>query len=83
MIYPILAYGDNILRIEAEDCPEGSEDLTKLVEDMYETMYNANGVGLAAPQIGLSHRILWLTQHKWVMSPRKESKERLLIRKFR
>lgn len=57
MIYPILAYGDNILRIEAEDYPEGEKDLTELVESMYETMYNANGVGLAAPQIGLSHRI--------------------------
>jgi len=57
MIYPILAYGENILRIEAEDFPKGDKDLTELVENMYETMYNANGVGLAAPQIGLSHRI--------------------------
>ena len=57
MIYPILAYGDNILRKEAEDYPRDSEDLTQLVENMYETMYNANGVGLAAPQIGLSYRI--------------------------
>lgn len=57
MIYPIVAFGDNVLRQEAEDYPRDSEDLTKLIEDMYETMYNANGVGLAAPQIGLSHRI--------------------------
>lgn len=57
MIYPIVAFGDNILRKEAKDYPQDSEDLTALVEDMFETMYNANGVGLAAPQIGLSHRI--------------------------
>lgn len=57
MIYPIVAYGDNVLRKEADDYPKDSEDLTQLVADMYETMYNANGVGLAAPQIGLSHRI--------------------------
>lgn len=57
MIYPILAYGDNILRKEAKDFHRDSEDLTALVENMFETMYSANGVGLAAPQIGLSHRI--------------------------
>ena len=57
MIYPIVAYGDNVLRKEAQDFPEGSEDLTALVESMFDTMYNANGVGLAAPQIGMSHRI--------------------------
>ena len=57
MIYPIVAYGDNVLRKEAEDFPKDSKDLTELVESMFETMYNANGVGLAAPQIGLSHRI--------------------------
>ena len=82
MIYPILAYGDNILRIEAEDCPEGSEDLTKLVEDMYETMYNANGVGLAAPQIGLSHRIFVVDSTQMGNESEKGIKERLLIRKF-
>jgi len=57
MIYPIVAFGDNVLRQEAEDYPKDSKDLTTLVESMFETMYNANGVGLAAPQIGLSHRI--------------------------
>lgn len=57
MIYPIVAYGDPILRKEAKDFPEGSEDLTAVVESMFETMYKANGVGLAAPQIGKSFRI--------------------------
>jgi len=57
MIYPIVAYGDSVLRKEAKDYPKESEDLTTLVENMFETMYKANGVGLAAPQIGKSHRI--------------------------
>lgn len=57
MIYPIVAYGDSVLRKEAEDYPRDSEDLTPLVENMFETMYKANGVGLAAPQIGKSLRI--------------------------
>ncbi|MFT6053856.1 MAG: peptide deformylase [Roseivirga sp.] len=57
MIYPIVAFGDNILRKEAADFDRDAEDLTKLVEGMFDTMYNANGVGLAGPQIGLSKRI--------------------------
>lgn len=57
MIYPIVAYGDAILRKEATDYPKDAEDMTDLVESLFETMYHANGVGLAAPQIGLLHRI--------------------------
>lgn len=58
MIYPIIAYGDPVLRKVAQDIPnDGSVDVKKLSEDMFETMYNAQGVGLAGPQIGLSSRI--------------------------
>ena len=58
MIYPIIAYGDPVLRKVAKDIPnDGSVDIKKLSEDMFETMYNAQGVGLAGPQIGLSYRI--------------------------
>ncbi len=59
MIYPIVAYGDTVLKKVAEDIQKNDAtfDLKKLVSDMYETMYNANGVGLAAPQIGLSLRL--------------------------
>ena len=56
MIYSIVAYGTPVLRKEGEDLPE-KEDVKKLVEDMFETMYAANGVGLAAPQIGKSIRM--------------------------
>jgi peptide deformylase len=57
MIYPITVYGDPILRKKTEDIPQTYEGLKKLAEDMFETMHNADGVGIAAPQIGLSLRI--------------------------
>lgn len=56
MIYPIVAFGDPVLKKKAEEIEKGT-DIKKLVEDMFETMYEANGVGLAAPQIGLSLRL--------------------------
>ncbi len=58
MIYPIVAYGDPVLRKVAQNIDkEGNIDIKKLVEDMFETMHAANGIGLAAPQIGLSLRL--------------------------
>lgn len=57
MIYPIVVYGDPVLKREAEDIEEGSMDVIKLRDDMFETMYEASGIGLAAPQIGKSLRM--------------------------
>ena len=57
MIYPITVYGDPILRKITSDIERNNEGIEKLVEDMFETMYNAEGVGLAAPQIGHSMRV--------------------------
>jgi len=57
MILPIRAYGDPVLKKVAQDIAPGHPDLKKLIADMFETMYAANGVGLAAPQIGLSIRV--------------------------
>lgn len=57
MIYPITLYGDPILRKKAPDIGRDYEGINQLVDDMFETMHNAEGVGLAAPQIGLSVRI--------------------------
>ncbi len=57
MIYPIVAYGDPVLRKEAEDIAQDYPKLDVLLEDMFETMYAAYGIGLAAPQIGLPIRI--------------------------
>ena len=57
MILPIVAYGDPILKKEAEEIEKDYPDLQKLITDMFETMYHAKGVGLAAPQIGKSIRL--------------------------
>lgn len=57
MIYPIIAFGQPVLRQRAKEIDASFPDLPQLIEDMYETMYNAKGVGLAAPQIGKSIRI--------------------------
>ena len=57
MILPVVAYGDPVLRKEADDVVEGMEGLDALIANMWETMYRAEGVGLAAPQIGRSIRL--------------------------
>jgi len=57
MIYPIVAYGHPVLKKKAEEVAPGEFDLVELAEDMFETMYNAQGIGLAAPQIGKSIRV--------------------------
>lgn len=57
MIYPIIAYGSLVLKTKAKHIEKGSIEIQELMGDMFETMYNAQGVGLAAPQIGLGIRI--------------------------
>lgn len=58
MILPIYLYGQPVLRKEAEDVPADYPELKALVSNMFETMYHAEGVGLAAPQVGLSLQLL-------------------------
>ena len=57
MIYPIVKYGDPVLEKTGAPVTVFDEDLRKLVDDMFESMYAAHGVGLAAPQIGIGRRI--------------------------
>ncbi len=57
MILPIRAYGDPVLKKVAQDIEPGHTGLKQLIADMFETMYAASGVGLAAPQIGQSIRL--------------------------
>ncbi len=57
MIYPIIAYGDPVLRKVTREIKEGELDIREIADNMFETMYNASGVGLAAPQVGLNVRI--------------------------
>lgn len=56
-IFPIRTFPDPVLRSPAADVVDFDEDLARLVEDMLDTMYEAPGVGLAAPQIGISKRL--------------------------
>jgi peptide deformylase len=60
MILPIVAYGAAVLRKVANDIDADYEGLPKLIEDMWETMYASNGVGLAAPQINRNIRLFVL-----------------------
>ncbi|WP_374166245.1 peptide deformylase [Arcticibacter sp. MXS-1] len=57
MKLPIVAYGDPVLKKKAEDISKDYPELGQLIQNMFETMYSANGVGLAAPQVGLSIRL--------------------------
>ncbi len=57
MILPIIAYGDPVLKKKASDISKKYPKLDELIANMYETMYASHGVGLAAPQIGLSIRL--------------------------
>jgi peptide deformylase len=56
-LYPIRTFGDPVLRTRAEPVGEITSAVERLVDDMLETMYEAPGVGLAAPQIGVSKRL--------------------------
>lgn len=58
MILPIYTYGQPVLRKVAQDIPTDYPDLQQLISDMYETMEASSGVGLAAPQIGKSIRVV-------------------------
>lgn len=72
MIYPVYVFGSPILRKKAKEIEEGEEGLSELVENLFETMYASDGVGLAAPQVGISKRIFVIDA-----SPMKEDDEAL------
>jgi peptide deformylase len=57
MIYPIVKYGNPVLETPAQTVTVFDQELKKLIEDMFESMYAAHGVGLAAPQIGIGKRL--------------------------
>ena len=57
MVLPIYVYGHDALREETEPVQDNTDELQQLVDDMIETMYNASGIGLAAPQVGRNERM--------------------------
>ena len=63
MVYPIVIYGHPVLRKVAEDVEKDNPGLKQLINDLFETMYRSEGLGLAAPQIGKSLRVLSSTEN--------------------
>jgi peptide deformylase len=74
MILPIVKYPEPVLQQPGEPVTEFDNDLRKLVADMFETMYAAQGIGLAAPQVGVSKRITVID-----LSAAKEPSRKLVI----
>ena len=75
MVLPIVAYGYPVLSKVAKDIDADYPDLQQLIDNMFETMYNANGVGLAAPQIGLGIRIFVIDSEQLFQDEEEEEDE--------
>jgi len=69
MVREIILMGDSVLRTRADDFDGVDDDVRALIDDMFETMYAADGVGLAGPQIGLSRRIIVVDPHEPDVEP--------------
>jgi peptide deformylase len=83
MIHKIVAYGDPVLKKPAEEIEENYPNLKELIADMFETMYEANGVGLAAPQIGLSIRLFIVDGTPFCEDEELEDDERKVLETFK
>jgi len=83
MILPIVAYGDPVLKTECDEIDKNFEGLSELIEDMFETMYNANGVGLAAPQIDESIRLFIVDGSPFGEDEELEEEERNMLMDFK
>ncbi len=83
MILPIVAYGDPVLRKMGKDISKDYPNLEKLIEDMYETMYAAFGVGLAAPQIGLPIRLFLVDATPFAEDEDLDERERVFLKDFK
>jgi len=75
MILPIVAYGDPVLRKKAVDITKDYPGLSQLIANMFETMKQAKGVGLAAPQVGASIRLFIIDAAPYVVSDDEEDDE--------
>ena len=83
MILPIIGYGDPVLRKVCEDISPNYPNLNKIIDDMYETMYNAFGVGLAAPQVGLGVRMFLVDTTPFSDDEDLEKDEQATLRGFK
>ena len=82
MILPIVAYGDPVLRKVAVTIDAAYPDLEKLITNMKETMYNASGVGLAAPQIGKAIRLFLIDASPFAEDDDLSEEERTVLKSF-
>jgi|TARA_B100000767_G_C19668207_1_gene494077 peptide deformylase len=82
MILPIVAYGDPVLRKVGKEIDANYPDLEKLISNMKETMYNASGVGLAAPQIGKAIRIFIIDASPFAEDEGLSEKDRETLKNF-
>ncbi len=82
MILPIVAYGDTVLRKKGKDITKDYPNLGELVNTMYETMYSAMGVGLAAPQIGLPIRLFIVDTEPFSEDEALSTEEQNFLKRF-
>jgi peptide deformylase len=82
MILPIIAYGDPILRKITTTIDAGYPNLEKLITNMKETMYNASGVGLAAPQIGKAIRLFLIDASPFAEDEAISEEDRAVLKNF-
>lgn len=83
MILPIVAYGDPVLRKEGEHISAEYPKLKELIANMYETMYDAYGVGLAAPQVGLAIRLFLVDTTPFAEDEDLNDKEQAQLKDFK
>ncbi len=82
MILPIVAYGDPVLRKVGKEIDKDYTNLNQLIENMKETMHNANGVGLAAPQVGKAIRLFMIDASPFAENEELEDDERAFLKDF-
>lgn len=83
MILPIVAYGDPVLRKKGTDISAEYPRLKELIDNMFETMYNAYGVGLAAPQIGKDIRLFVVDTEPFSENEEYTAEERDFLKSFK
>lgn len=83
MILPIIAYGDPVLKKKCKDLPEDYPKLEEFINSMWDTMYNAYGVGLAAPQVGLPIRMFMIDPAPFADDDELEEKEKEQLNNLR
>jgi peptide deformylase len=83
MILPIVAYGDPVLRKVATEIDADYPNLEKLISNMKETMYNASGVGIAAPQIGKAIRLFIIDASPFADDEDLSEKDKEVLKNFK